>query len=44
MSERQRANHQYGAVSFLATQWRALIGANPAADDQAKPQTRITHQ
>ena len=32
MSESEgRANHEHGAFSFLATQWRALIGASLAA-------------
>ena len=31
MSEPWRANHEYGALSFLATQWRALVGAGALA-------------
>ena len=32
MSEPEgRANHEHGSFSFLATKWRALIGADPFA-------------
>jgi hypothetical protein len=28
-----RANHEHGSVSFLATKWRGLIGADVLAAD-----------
>jgi hypothetical protein len=44
MSERQRANNQHGAVSFLATQWRALIGADRSATSSTWSMTRLAHR
>ena len=45
MSEPEgRANHQYGAFSFLATEWRVLIGAGSFAIDVKLPTTWMVHQ
>ena len=39
-----RANHQHGAFSFLATQWRPLIGAGVSAIGLWSPTTWMAHQ
>jgi hypothetical protein len=56
MSEPEgRANHQHGAFSFLATKWRALIGADVFAissmlrtawmvHQMSEPEGRANHQ
>ena len=45
MSEPEgRANHEHGSFSFLATQWRALIGADPFATGVMWPKTREVRQ
>ena len=41
---RQRANHRNGSVSFLATQWRVLIGANVVAVGLLLPTDLAVHQ
>ena len=45
MSEPEgRANNEHGSVSFLATQWRALIGADRFATDVMWPTTWRVHR
>jgi hypothetical protein len=44
MSERQRANHQYGTDSFLATKWRELIGADVWSAGVMLPTLGMAHQ
>jgi hypothetical protein len=40
-----RANHKHGAVAFLATQWRVLIGADLATIRSFGPDAESrTHQ
>ena len=39
-----RANHQHGSFSFLATKWRALIGARFVVDGSVLPTTWVVHQ
>ena len=39
-----RANHKHGAVAFLATQWRVLIGARPFTSGVMVPAIRKVHQ
>jgi hypothetical protein len=45
MSEPEgRANHQHGAFAFLATEWRALIGADAFAIGSVLPAIWLVHQ
>ena len=45
MSESEgRANHEHGVFLFLATQWRALIGADRLAIDLSWPTTKAVRQ
>jgi hypothetical protein len=39
-----RANHEHGVFSFLATQWRAFIGADRLAIDLTRPTTKAVRQ
>ncbi len=45
MSEPEgRANQAHGSVAFLATKWRALIGADAPATRLTSSTTRTVHQ
>ena len=45
MSEpERRANNQHGSVSFLATKWRALTGADWFTVESMLSETRRVHQ
>jgi len=37
-------NHRHGSVPFLATQWRAVIGADLCEITSVWPKKRMVHQ
>ncbi len=45
MSEPEgRANHDHGSVSFLATKWRALIGARKPGTEAVVTTSQVVHR